>query len=140
MSKLLSQSGKDTFAFGQGLASSFCGGEKLALFGDLGAGKTVLAKGIADGLGIKTKVISPTFNIMKVYPVRGHKSIKQFCHIDAYRLHSAKDLELIGFEDYCNKSTVILIEWADKVSEIINKNYQQIKIKHLENDSREISF
>lgn len=139
MIKLLSQSDKETFAFGQRLAADFCGGEVLAVYGDLGAGKTVLAKGIARGLGIKSRINSPTFNIMKVYPVKGHKSIKQFCHIDAYRLHSAQDLESIGFSDYCNHSTVVLIEWADRVKGLL-KNAQKIRISHLQGDLREIIY
>ena len=140
MPKLLSQSDKETLAFGKRLAPNLRGGEVLALFGDLGAGKTVLAKGIATGLGIKARVNSPTFNIMKVYPIKGHKTIKQFCHIDAYRLHSAKDLEAIGFKDHCHKSSVVLIEWAERVKGIIGKKAIKIKIKHLKDNLREINY
>jgi len=139
MKKVITKSDKETLALGEYLAKSLHGGEVLALYGDLGAGKTVLAKGIAKGLGIREQVNSPTFNIMKVYPVRGHKTIKSFCHVDAYRLHSGADLEAIGLKDYFkDKVAVILIEWAEKIEKILPKNTKKIKLKHISPEIREI--
>lgn len=102
------------------LAADLKGGEVIGLVGNLGAGKTVFSQGLAEGLGIIEPVTSPTFVVMKVYPVSGHPSIKQFCHIDAYRLRGAADLAAIGAEDYIGApDTLTAIEWADKIREML---------------------
>lgn len=141
MKKILSQSHQETQLFGEKIAAKLKGGEIFALIGDLGAGKTVLAKGLAKGLGIKTKVNSPTFNILKLYPVKGHKIIKYFCHVDAYRLSSATDLEAIGIKDFFkDKQVIVLIEWAEKIKSLLPRSAKIIKIRHLANNLREINY
>ena len=90
-----SRSPEESFSLGQKLAATLKGGEILAFFGDLGAGKTAFVQGLAVGLGVKKIVNSPTFTILKVYPVKKGK-IKQLCHIDAYRLSQGKELLDIG--------------------------------------------
>lgn len=126
--KHLSNSEKETFDFAKKFAKKLKGGEVLGLIGDLGAGKTVFAKGLAAGLGIKQKITSPTFVLMKVYPVN-KKSIKNLVHIDAYRLKSERDLEAIGATEYfSDPSSVVLIEWADRVKKILPKNNKEVKI------------
>jgi len=115
---------KETLAFAEKFAKTFRGGEVVALIGELGAGKTVFTKGLARGLGIKERVQSPTFLLMKIYNVRpstrlGHK-IKHLCHVDAYRLSNAAGLVDIGISDWLGRAdTVTVIEWADKVQEIL---------------------
>lgn len=141
MEKIITRSEKETLAYGKKLAQKCRGGEIFGLIGNLGAGKTILAKGLAKGLGIKSMVNSPTFVIMKIHNLRGQKNIKKFCHIDAYRLKSAKDLEAIGALDYLNRAdTVTLIEWADRVKKILPRGSTIIEIKHLEHDKREIKI
>lgn len=135
----ISKSLDDTFALGRQIGASLRGAEVLALYGDLGAGKTVFTQGVASGLGVKTRVNSPTFNIIKIYKVR-HKNIKNLCHIDAYRLENEKDLINIGVEDYLGKEdTVTVIEWAEKVEAILKTGVIRIQIKYLE-DKRQIVF
>ncbi len=99
--------------YGQSLALSFHGGEIIALEGNLGAGKTTLAKGIAKGFGIDPRqVTSPTFVLMNVYPVTQSPTIRQLCHIDTYRLNSPEDLIEIGIQEYLdNPHAVTIIEW-----------------------------
>jgi tRNA threonylcarbamoyladenosine biosynthesis protein TsaE len=120
--KTITKSEKGTFAFAAKLAGKARGGEVYALSGDLGAGKTVFVRGFCFGLGIKKGVNSPTFVLMKIYPVKKHKTIKQICHIDAYRLKNKKDLATIGGEDYFGRAdTVCFLEWPERVEDFFGK-------------------
>ena len=136
--EIITNSEKETLIFGQNYGNKLKGGEIIGLCGNLGAGKTILAKGVAFGLGIKKNVNSPTFVVMKVYPIKKDK-IKTLVHIDAYRLSSERDLIALGAEEYFNDpSAIILIEWADKVKKILPKKTKYIKIKILEDNKRKI--
>jgi len=117
-------------------------GAVVALIGDLGAGKTVFAKAFSKELGVKEEVISPTFNIIKTYQIKNSKkNVRVFCHVDAYRLNSYQELLEIGIEEYLNdKNTIVLIEWADKVEELLPKDVQIIRIEHKEDTERVFYF
>ena len=107
----------ETLNVGKELGANFVGGEVVALYGDLGAGKTIFTKGLAQGLGYKKVITSPTFILMKVYNPDNSK-IENFAHVDCYRVDSSEDLYGIGFNDYLGrKDTVMAIEWADKVGQ-----------------------
>lgn len=126
--KFVSTSEKDTFNFAKKFAKTLKGGEVIGLIGDLGAGKTVFASGLAAGLGIKQKITSPTFVIMRVYPIK-RKTTKILVHIDAYRLKYAANLEAIGGKEYFGQpDTVTVIEWADKIKKILPKKTLQVNI------------
>ena len=126
--KIITKTEKQTLNLGCNLAKNFCGGQIIALTGDLGRGKTILTKGIAKGLGIKKHITSPTFILMKIYKVKGHLSIKELCHIDCYRASSQEELIDIGIQDYLNNKEVLcVIEWADKLKFL--KKYKIIEIK-----------
>ena len=107
----ISHSAKETFALAEKLARRFKGNEVVFLIGELGAGKTVFAKGIAAGLGLKDvhQVSSPTFTLMNVYEGR-----VPVYHIDLYRLGKSEDVRDLGFEDYIGEG-VVVVEWAEKV-------------------------
>ncbi len=127
--KIILKNLEDTLSFGKKLALACKNKEIFAVSGPLGAGKTSLAQGLASGLGIKAKINSPTFNIIKVYSVNNHKSIKEFIHIDAYRLKSSKELLSLGIDEYfLADNNIIYIEWADKIKEIIPKSAVNIKL------------
>ncbi len=131
MKKIISHSNKQTTAIGKELGAGCQGGEVFALYGNLGAGKTCLAQGIAKGLRLKNKVNSPTFVIMKMYPIKRHKTIKHFCHIDAYRLSKPQELKAIGALDYIHQSdTVTVIEWPEKIKKILPKKTISIILKN----------
>jgi len=116
------------------------GGEILALYGDLGAGKTALVQGIAAGLGIKATVNSPTFTIMKLYPAKKGQ-IKRLCHIDAYRLSQGKELLEIGAGDYLGAAdTVSTVEWAEKIETLAESECVRIYLKALSANEREITI
>jgi tRNA threonylcarbamoyladenosine biosynthesis protein TsaE len=99
------------------------------LEGNLGAGKTVISKAIAKGLGIKEVVNSPTFVLMKVYPVRRKGKIQNVVHVDAYRLAGHEELLNIGLGDYLTQpDTVVLIEWGNTVKEILPQGVIHIRV------------
>ena len=93
----------------------------IALLGDLGSGKTTFIQGLAAGLGVKESVLSPTFLILKQFPI-SFKGYANFYHIDAYRLKNPKELSELGFKDLIdNPENIIVIEWADKVPELLKQ-------------------
>jgi len=120
----------ETLNVGKELGASFKGGEVVALYGDLGAGKTIFTKGLAQGLGYKKVITSPTFVLMKVYNP-DNPNITNFVHVDCYRVDSSEDLYGIGFNDYLGrKDTVMAVEWAEKISDVIQKTKAKlVKVK-----------
>lgn len=120
-----------------GLTAGAAGGRArvLALYGDLGAGKTAFTKVVAKQLGISESVTSPTFVVMKRYePSIG--SWRSLVHIDAYRLESVEELVVLGFWDWLLESnTLIIIEWADKVESLLPTDTYKLRFS-LEGESR----
>lgn len=110
-------------------------GDFLALTGDLGAGKTAFTKGVAKGLGIDTEVASPTFTIINEY----HGRDINLAHMDVYRLKNPEELENIGFYDYL-QDFVVVMEWADKVKEILPEEVLWVDFKVLGENKRQIKF
>ncbi|MFH1386380.1 MAG: tRNA (adenosine(37)-N6)-threonylcarbamoyltransferase complex ATPase subunit type 1 TsaE [bacterium] len=108
-------------------------GEVLALTGELGAGKTTLIQGIAEGLGVKDYVTSPTFIIINEYQGR-----LPFFHFDLYRLDNLSDIEDLGVEEYFKRDGVCVVEWAEKLKELLPSGAQKIEIKTLSENEREI--
>ncbi|MGH2270175.1 tRNA (adenosine(37)-N6)-threonylcarbamoyltransferase complex ATPase subunit type 1 TsaE [Anaerohalosphaeraceae bacterium U12dextr] len=137
--EIITHSAKDTIELGKNLASALQGGEVVALIGDLGSGKTHLIKGIAIGLNAPdpTKVCSPTFVLVNEYSARdGNLTLY---HIDAYRLNSLREFELLGFEDFCRPDAIVLVEWADKVLPALSGlNLLRIELSHAGQDQRRI--
>lgn len=120
---------------GERLASTLPNGTTIALTGDLGAGKTTLVRGIAQGLMIEDIVQSPTFNIMKIY----FKGKKPLIHIDAYRLENISTD--IGLEEYIGYETgLTVIEWPQYIKNLIPENALEIEILNQGNDTRSFSF
>ncbi len=104
-----------TEALGRQLAGKLTGGELVALHGDLGAGKTVFARGVARGLGVFVPVTSPTFTILQEYV---GDSLRLY-HVDLYRLHGVEDALSFGLEDYLDDNAgVTLIEWPERAPEL----------------------
>jgi tRNA threonylcarbamoyladenosine biosynthesis protein TsaE len=126
-----------TYELAKKFSASLRGGEVVALYGDLGAGKTVFVRGLGAGLGVKDIVKSPTFVIMKCF--KG--TPLNLCHIDAYRLQTGTELEDIGAMDFFGKSkTVTVVEWAERIPELLEKSEKLIKVRieHLGKDKRKI--
>ena len=127
---------EETIEFGRRLGRQLRGGEVVALCGPLGSGKTHLIKGIAAGAGAKDQrdVNSPTFVIVNEYQGR-----LDIYHVDAYRLHSIYEFEMLGFDEFCYPQSVVLIEWADKIESVLwDLNYIRIELEHAGQTQRKI--
>lgn len=128
--KFLSKTENDTKLFAQEIAASLKAGDVLALDGELGSGKTTFTRFLAEALKVKDYVNSPTFVIMKVYKAKSDK-IKELVHIDAYRLTDQKDLVDIGAIEYFDSpQTVTVIEWAERINQILPPRTQYFKFEH----------
>jgi len=132
MKTISTTSGTKTQDFAKELASTFKGGEVVALSGDLGAGKTTFTQGFAEYFNITDHVSSPTFSIINEYSLRQDQgSVKKLVHIDCYRLDTPEELIEIGIQDYFDRDdVVVLIEWAEKVKEILPPKTQWIEFEH----------
>ena len=107
---LFSENYDETFKIGVALGEISRPGSVYALIGGLGAGKTVLAKGIAKGLGVEDEPSSPTFVIMNEYEGKF-----PLYHFDVYRLSQSDELDILGYQDFFCSEGVCVIEWADKI-------------------------
>ncbi len=124
-------------AFGARLGALLKGGELLELVGDVGAGKTTLAKGIAAGMGIEEDVQSPTFTISRIYDTPGNV---QLAHYDFYRLHDAGIMADELHETANDPTTVTIIEWAEIVSGVLPADRLTIHIVSPTETSRHITI
>ena len=139
--QIISHSPAETIEIGEKIGAALKGGEITALVGPLGSGKTHLIKGIAAGLGATDSklVNSPTFVLVNEYT--GPEIRLDVYHVDAYRLESVGEFEMLGFDDLCRPDSVVLIEWADKVqSALQNIDTIQIELSHIDENKRRISF
>ena len=133
MTTLKSKDPDETYELGRKYAEKAYPGEVIALDGDLGCGKTVFAKGFADGLGVKEPVTSPTFTILRQYD----EGRLPLYHFDVYRIESSDEMFETGFDEYITGDGVCLIEWAENVRDILPDDTIWIKIKKNEDDSFE---
>lgn len=134
--ELISNSAEETIGIGRKIGAQLKGGEVIAVCGVLGSGKTHLIKGIAAGTGAEEarEVTSPTFVIVNEY-----KGRLDVYHIDAYRLNSIAEFEMIGFDDYCYRQSVVVIEWADKIEQALaGVDYVRIELAHTGETQRAI--
>lgn len=111
----------------------------ICLNGDLGGGKTTFLQGFAKGLGIKEKVLSPTFVILKRFEIKGNYS--NFYHMDCYRLQGKEDLSSLGFSDMLkNSANIIAIEWAARIKKALPKNVINLDFDFLGEKERRITL
>jgi len=103
----------------------------LALEGNLGSGKTTFTQGFAHALGVREKVSSPTFVLLKIYNFSRAARFRHLIHIDCYRLDSPKDLLHLGFKNFlADKDAIILIEWADRIRKLMPKDSLWLRFQH----------
>ena len=135
---LISKSPTETFSIGRLLGEGLTGGDCVALTGELGAGKTCLTQGIAAGLGVPDGyvVTSPTFTLINEYP-GGDTTLY---HLDVYRLSGSADLEEMGFQEYLMSDGVMVIEWAEKVSDAIPDEALRVELSYMDEMVRRIEI
>jgi len=132
--KFVTESAEETRAWGEKLGRILRAGEVVALYGELGSGKTCFIQGIARGLGIEgERVVSPSFVLIREY-----RGSTPFCHIDLYRLSSGKEVEALGLEEYLGKERVCAIEWAEKAEELLPPGTIKIDLDFVDETRRRI--
>ena len=133
--KTYSESDTEEAAFR--IASQIPSGSVIALHGNLGAGKTVFARGFARGLGISQAVSSPTFTLVQEYPLENGNWLY---HLDMYRIDDYRSALAFGVDEYFDdKDALVLVEWAERVAEILPDNLFIVNIRRLDGDTREIT-
>lgn len=148
--KFITKSYKETRKLGEKLAEEIKKGTVVALYGDLGSGKTTFVQGFAKGLKIKKRLISPTFIILRTYKIRlktknlklktSVQEVKNFYHVDLYRIQNGEDIREIGLDEIIeNGNDIVAIEWAEKLGDFLPKKRIDIHFKS-QDHTREITI
>ena len=135
MSEYLSRSEGETEELGARLAKNLPGGTVVAMYGDLGAGKTAFVRGMARGMGLSCRVSSPTFTIVNEY-----LGERELIHFDMYRIGGADELFDIGWEDYLNRGAVCAVEWSENVEDAFFGDEIVVRIEKLGDTKRKITI
>ena len=144
MKKIVTNNLKETQTFGYDFAENLHGGEVIALYGDLGSGKTTFMQGLAKGLGITKNIISPTFIIMRTY-VLGTKEkglgLRNLYHLDLYRIENEAHAVDLGLKELMgDHENVVAIEWPDKIENMLPEKRINLYFEYLEEDKRQITI
>ena len=132
--EIITHSVEETELAGQATAKALVPGSVVALYGDLGAGKTAFVRGMARGLGSHDRVTSPTFTIVNEY-----SGNLELFHFDMYRLKSSDELFDIGWEDYLARGGVCVVEWSENVSDAFDGSEIKVTIDKLSDTDRKIT-
>ena len=135
MSTYYSHNEAETEELGERLARQLPDGAVVALYGDLGAGKTAFVRGMARGMGLNCRVSSPTFTIVNEY-----LGPRELIHFDMYRLSGADELFDIGWEDYLRRGAVCAVEWSEKVEDAFYGDEIRVTIEKLGDTRRKITI
>ena len=133
MAEFISHSQLETEEVGRKLAEKLPGGSVVAMYGDLGAGKTAFVRGMARGMGLSCRVSSPTFTIVNEYLGQ-----RELIHFDMYRLSSADELFDIGWEDYLSRNAVCAVEWSENVQDAFFGDEIVVRIEKMNDTDRKI--
>ncbi len=163
--KYITNSSEETKKIAENFAKKLKGGDIVALYGELGSGKTTFVQGLAKGLGIKKRIISPTFIIVRSYKIEfKSQSVRQaqdknsrvnpfdklrtriqeskvFNHIDLYRIEGTKDIEGLGLDEIINDpQNIVAIEWAEKLEKLLPRKRIDVKFNYLSKNKRHIEI
>ena len=132
----ITHSAEETIAYGRSLAAELSPPLIVLLRGDLGAGKTTLAKGIAEGFGAARAedVTSPTFTLVHEY--RGERA--NLYHIDLYRIDTDRELETLGLDDLAGPDSILLVEWGEKFPRMVSERNVEIALERIGENERRI--
>src|SRR3990172_10990495 len=147
---MISKNTEETIEYARKFAKTLKGGEVIGLIGDLGSGKTTFVKGLAEELKVADSITSPTFVILKEHTIpprhlhlEGEKVEVEglMVHVDAYRAETIEDIKSVGIEEYFFRDDVIVvIEWAEKIQEILPNSTIYINFEHINNNQRKITI
>ncbi len=135
MAEYISASERETENIGARFAAQLPGGTVVAMYGELGAGKTAFVRGMARGMGLDCRVSSPTFTIVNEY-----LGARELIHFDMYRLSDADELFDIGWEDYLNRGAVCAVEWSENVQDAFFGDETVVRIEKLGDSRRRITI
>lgn len=131
--EIITHSEQETFDWAWALGEGARKGDVFALYGGLGTGKTIIAKGLAKGIGIDEEITSPTFLLLEIY-----NGATEFYHFDLYRIGKPEELDALNFDDYWEGNGVSVIEWAENAGDRIPKKAVKIKLEWLGDNKRRI--
>lgn len=135
MREIVSNSERDTELAGERFGASVPDGAVVAMYGELGSGKTAFVRGMARGMGLTCRVSSPTFTIVNEY-----EGPRELIHFDMYRLGSADELFDIGWEDYVNRGSVCAVEWSENVEDAFYGDEIVVRFEKLGPTTRRITI
>lgn len=147
LSEYITHNPSQTKKIGENLANKIINQKKresrarvLALQGELGGGKTTFLKGFAKGLGVKERILSPTFVILKKFKIK-NKNFKFFYHLDCYRILKGKEILELGFKEIAlNPKNIIAIEWSERIKNILPKKVILITFAFYKKRKRKITI
>lgn len=135
----ITESREETQKAGERLGASLNKGEIIALYGELGSGKTTFVQGLAKGLGLSKKIPSPSFVIVRHYPLK-RKKLENFYHIDLYRIDDYMVQDLGLKEIFDNPLNVIAVEWAEKLGNLLPEKRWDAVFEYLSENKRKITI
>lgn len=139
--EIITKNADETRKLGMEMAKNIKGGEVICLAGDLGAGKTTFSQGFLKELGIIGAVTSPTFVVMKQYAIKNNAlNLKNIYHIDTYRVESEDILNLGWEEIISDKKNVVLVEWPEKIKDIIPQGAIWLNFELIDEEKRKITL
>jgi len=144
MKEIITKTAQETKKIGQDLAEKIAKSQSkdnqalvIGLEGELGSGKTTFIQGLAQGLDVEEAITSPTFVILKMIELKQGKW-EYFYHIDCYRINNPGDLLDLDFKEIINQSNIVVVEWAERIKEILPKNTKWIRFEYLSQNERKI--
>lgn len=137
MENIITNSFRETQEIGEKFAKTLKNGDVLCLYGNLGSGKTSFVQGLAKGLGIEKRIISPTFIIIRSYILKN----SNFYHVDLYRISGSNDLISLGLPELIDsKENILAIEWAEKLEDLLPHNRIDLHFEQVSDNTRKISI
>ena len=140
--EIITNTFEDTQKIGEDFAQQLKPGDVVLLYGDLGSGKTTFTQGLVKGLGIKKRIISPTFVIVRTYKIAtSHQplAIRKLYHIDLYRTETENDLKGLGIEEILNdKEAIVVVEWPEKLRRMLPRKRWKIHFSYENENQRKI--
>jgi tRNA threonylcarbamoyladenosine biosynthesis protein TsaE len=135
--EIITESANETFVLAREIGEKLREGDILALSGELGSGKTCFTAGLARGLGVSEnyQITSPTFTLINEYPAKC-----TLYHFDVYRLNDCSDMENLGYDEYFSGKGVVVIEWAEKIVQIIPESAIFIEFEYIDDNKRRITI